>query len=1337
MSTQGGLARYDGTSFISYTNEPFDERTISSDMLQTIFLDKDDTLWIGTYNGLNHFDPETEAFTNYRYSATDGSSLSNDLIIALARDARGRLWAGTLNGLNRLDEKTGTFVRYFHDPKDPHTIPNNTIRALFRDRDGRLWIGTTGGGFAAYDPEADRFDNYPLQGQAGSGPPSSDSLQCIAQDADGYLWLGAWGKGLVRFSPRDGESELFPLPDNRIYVVNAQERGVVRVGTWGGGLFVLDLATRSLESYKTSSAAGVLPNDVVYSILQDASGELWVGTNGGGVARMDRTRRSFVAYVTDPKDPETLPSGKTLATLVDSSGVLWASIYGGGLSRYDAASGAWKHYRHRDGDPGSLGDDICDYLYEDSKGRLLVATHVGLSIFDRGSDRFTTLLPAADPSRGPGSGIITSLLEDADGNMWVGTYTSGLDYWNRSTGLWTHFPYDSSDPSSISDNLVNSAAYDGEGRLWVATNNGLNRLEGLGPGGKARFKRYYYDSSKKEGISSNSIQRIYSDSRGSLWISTRGGGVMRYLPKTDSFEHFTQKDGLPNNIVYSILEDRSTNLWFVTQTGIARFDRQTGVIGRVTLYKEIENATFNTGSCVGPGGEIYFGSMGMIARFDPGRYEANRHVPPVYVTSMLAANTRKLLSPSASVPKDKPIKLKSFENSVEFRFAALDFRDPASNEFAFKLEGFDKDWKFVGHRDSATYTNLPGGRYTFRVKASNNDRLWNEEGASIAFRVSSPPLLSPIAFALYLLAIAFLGYGLATFKSNRSLALKVRELQVARAALEVANAEARRSAAEAQRANDAKSEFISTMSHEVRTPMNGVIGMIDLLSRTQLDETQREYVATIKQSGQTLLSVINEVLDISKIDAGRVELEEIAFDIRELAERTRAAFSFQAESKGLGLELALEPEGPICARGDPFHLGQILSNLVSNAVKFTDSGSVHVSISAGIARKGKLPITMRVADTGIGIPADKLPALFQPFMQADQSTTRRYGGTGLGLSIAKRLVEAMGGSIAVTSEVGRGSTFTVDLELKECPAGLEEAAPASAESTTHRESAGEEGRESQSPLSSLAGATALVVDDDPVNRRVAVLLLRELGAEAIEAESGIAAIAALGRSKADIVFMDCSMPGMDGYETARKIRDPAFGALDPSTPIVAMTASAASDDRDRILASGMSDYIAKPMTLASLSSLVARVLSARGRRGEEGRLALSPSGVIREAQTIDEVPLFDEAAFDAKYRDAKETGAEILGLFLADAERLLGEAQEALAAGDVEGAKARVHRLKGSTGVVGGMRANVAAESFLERVRKEDGASGRSPAQLLDAFAAELGRLVSRLRAFEAEWKTR
>jgi signal transduction histidine kinase/ligand-binding sensor domain-containing protein/CheY-like chemotaxis protein len=1317
LATQGGLARYDGSNFKTWENEPFNNGSISGDLVQTFYFDESDTLWVGTYSGLNRFRPETDSFDHFRFSDSDPQSLSNDLVITITRDARGMLWVGTLNGLNRLDEKTGMFKRYFNDPADGHSIPNNTIRSLFLDSKGRLWAGTTGGGFCSYDYEKDRFDNRLAPAAGEAGIPPSLSVQTIKEDGHGNLWLGAWGTGLVRFNPDSGSIKTFTMPDNRIYVINTQNDSEVRVGTWGGGFHILHTDSGLINSFKASKALGALPNDVVYSILEDDSGELWVGTNGGGVARLDRTSASFTAFVADVNNPDALPSGKVLATLVDSHGDLWTSIYSAGIHRYDPSGQKWIHYRHNESDPTSLGDDTCNYLYEDSQKRLWVCTNSGLSLFNRTTGNFSTMKPEKGKPDSLADSIIYCILEDPAGNFWIGTYTAGLDYWDRKTGTITHYQFNPENQSSLSDNLVNTLAYDESGRLWIGTNNGLNRLQ------NGRFVRYHYTAENPSGISNSSIQRIKLDSRGTLWISTRGGGVNRYDSTTDSFKHFMKPDGLPSNICYNVLEDRSGDLWFVTQTGIALFDRETGTLKRVSLFKELENASYNAGSTEGPNGELYFGSIGMLAKFDPSRYETNSHVPPVYITDLRAANTPKLLVPMSKITAGEAIRLEYFENSVEFRFAALDFRDPAANQFAYKLEGFDKDWTYSASRNFATYTNLPGGTYVFRVKASNNDGLWNEDGAAFTLKIKASPFLSAPAILLYLVVLTAMGYALAMFQSKRVLTGKVKELTSAQAALQEASVEAGRLAFEADRANRAKSSFVATVSHELRTPMNGIIGMAEILSRTRLDKAQGECVSVIRKSGDSLLSIINDVLDFSKIEADKMELENMEFNLRELMESIRATFHYPANGKGLYLNVQVAPGIPASFTGDSLRLGQVLSNLISNAIKFTERGGIHVNVDLvetsvdGIAR-----LAFKVADTGIGISREDKSHLFMPYAQADQSTTRLYGGTGLGLTISKRIVELMGGSIKVDSNPGKGSTFSFEIALKT----IESISPGS--SPKKVESAG--------LTFNGEGFIALIVDDDPVNLLVARRFLEEQRIEADQAQSGHEAISMLAKKHYDVVFMDCSMPGMDGYETTRRIRNHSAKALDPDVPIIAMTAHSQTEDRERCVAAGMQGFVVKPVGSASIIAALDPLLPRKSTAGKLKSLAATKTRVQGQDSNPD---VFDENEFAERYDGSGGVADEILSLFLAQARILFDEGRAAFLDGDLETLSARIHRLKGSSGAIGCGKIVDLADKILPlcegRVLPDEREKDpRIPklASLLNRFEKQLTLAIAMLEAYAA-----
>jgi len=560
------------------------------------------------------------------------------------------------------------------------------------------------------------------------------------------------------------------------------------------------------------------------------------------------------------------------------------------------------------------------------------------------------------------------------------------------------------------------------------------------------------------------------------------------------------------------------------------------------------------GSVVLPDGRLLFASLQGVVSVVSNRIPVPAYGPTPVISELLADERR--------ISIGAPTRIAAGASRVQIGFDAFSVSTPRPVLIAYFLEGVDTQWQSALNRRSVQYTNLGPGQYRFRLRSS-----W-EDGSGVKEATLSWEILPRYSEKLWfrLTGIAGLGFLCWFWIRHQASAQADRTAELeARVAARTRELEAAKGAAES--GARVKAEFLATMSHELRTPMNGVLGLAELLAGTRLDESQTELLSTLRSSGESLLAVVNDILDLSKIDSGRLRLERLPVCLSELLTEVCTLVRPMATRKQLTLELTALGTALDWIESDPARIRQILLNLLGNAIKFTPTGQVTLG-----AEWKPATVVLTVEDSGIGIPADKIPLLFQNFVQVDSSTTRLYGGTGLGLAISRRLVEAMGGTISCTSSPGKGSTFTVELPV------VPTSAPA----------AGKEVATVETP----AGLRVLVAEDNLTNQRVVVGLLRKIGIEANVVSNGMDAVEACQHERFDLVLMDCQMPILDGYGATRQILK-NLGAAAP--PIVALTAHALESDRAECLAAGMCAYLTKPIVLEQLRQVVAEWcgLSAR------------------------------------------------------------------------------------------------------------------------------------------------
>lgn len=782
FGTQDGLNKYDGYNFTVFTNNPYNSNSISDRWISVLFEDREGRLWIGTrLGGLNLYDRKTGAFTDYQADPANPYSLSSNTITGIAEDGQGAIWIGSAEGLNRLEPDTGLITRYLNDPGNPNSLVNNAINALVSDRDGLIWIGTNLG-LDRFDPQTGIFSHY-TKDPDDTNSVSSNIIHVLFQDKGGILWVGT-ANGLNWFERKNNQfvnyryrpNDPVSLSNNNILSLHEDRSGAIWVGT-DHGLNRLDREASTFTRYfYDANDPFSLSNNSIRSVYEDRTGVLWVGSFGGGLNRSYRGKWGFTHINANTSDPDGLNDNTIFPIYEDAEGYIWIGTYDGGLNRLNRRTGKFSHYQHDPADPDSLGGEHIWSIFQDREGTLWVGTSTGLDKFDAKNFRFIHYRHnPADPTSLSGD-MVNAIFEDSRGTFWVGT-ANGLNRYNRQTGQSERYGICPLTPGCLSDNEITDIYEDRLGQLWVGTfYGGLNRLDretGI-------FRVFQNESQDIMSLSSNSITAIYQDTRGNLWIATAGGGLNRFEYETETFIHYQELEGLPNNVVNGILEDNEGRLWLSTNKGISRFNPFTGSFKNYDAADGLQSNEFNMHSYYkAKSGEMYFGGINGISLFFPDQINDNQYVPPVVLTSITQAGES--IYPRNGPETIQEVTLYWPRNFFEFEYAALSYAQPEKNQYAYKLQGFDQDWILMGTRRFGRYTNLPGRTYTLRIKGSNNDGVWNEEGIAIKIRIV-PPFWETVWFrgtaALVLFVLMVGGFRLrvsSVERRSRELEYQVRE----------------------------------------------------------------------------------------------------------------------------------------------------------------------------------------------------------------------------------------------------------------------------------------------------------------------------------------------------------------------------------------------------------------------------------------------------------------------------------------------------------------------------------------------------------------------------------
>jgi len=863
---------------------------------------------------------------------------------------------------------------------------------------------------------------------------SQVSIYSIMQDSKGFMWFGTFdglnkydGYNFTVFStdPNNPNS----LSNDIIQSIYEDRSDILWIGTDGGGLNKFDQEKGQFIHYRHDpNDSNSLSDDKVFSIYEDRSGILWIGTEGGGLNKFDQEKGQFIYYTHDPNNPMSLSNDKVFSIYEDRSGILWIGTNGGGLNKFDREKEQFTRYQHDPNNPMSLSNDNVFSIYEERPGILWIGTNGGgLNIFDREKEQFSHNKHDSSNPKSLNNDHVQSIYEDRSGILWIGTWGGGISKFDRYKEQFGHYKHDPNSSNSLSSNIVISIYEDRSGILWIGTRGGgLDKFDQE----KDQFTRYMHDPNDPYSLSNNNVFSIFEDRSGILWIGTHAG-LNKFDREKEQFIYYRKKDGLPNDVIYGIKEDNKNNIWVSTNKGISKFNPKTGKFKNFDVNDGLQSNEFNGGAHFqSEDGRIFFGGVNGFNVFHPDSLRSNTYIPPVVITDFQIFNKTVAIQSDGSVEGIPSLSrhisvtneiLLSYQESVfSFEFSALDYSVPGKNQYAYMMEGFDKDWFYTdADRRIATYTNLDAGEYIFKVKASNNNGIWNEEGHSIKI-IITPPYWQTWWFRLLtvitIIALVITAHRYRTKEieaSNKRLKNEISERKEAEQLLALR-------AEELEESNANLEQFTRAVSHDLKAPLRAIHNYADWIREdleNLLKDGQHEYLDGLGRAVNQSEVLIEDLLELSRIGRTR--------NISELISLTEF-FNQLVESFDLdnNVDIDIQEDLPtvVCEK---LLLRQVFQNLILNGIKFNEQKTKRVNITC--TPNSLTHFNIAVSDNGIGIDSKYHDQIFNVFQRLH--TVDEFEGTGIGLAIVKKALHGLGGKIEVQSEPGIRSTFTVILPI--------------------------------------------------------------------------------------------------------------------------------------------------------------------------------------------------------------------------------------------------------------------------------------------------------------------
>ena len=1046
ISTTLGLDRYDSDRFVKYRYNPEQPGTISSNTVRSIFEDKKGQLWFGTTNGLNLYNRAKDAFETFKNIPTDTTSLNGNSITSIIEDKDGNLWVLTDgNCLNKLVPETRSFIRYkFDNILGDTTVVRQTIKMIAIDSQGYFWIASYGRGISRFETEfgiITKFDD-----------PSFDfgkvCLKNLYIDSQDKIWIATEGNGFFSYEPEHNEFKHFiSKPDgqgpdkNLIYDIIPDGDRYLLLAVNQGGINRFDKVTETFEYIKKDAThSNGLNSDGIWCLYRDKENILWIGTSTGGINVYNPKKQNFKLFGANVNNSKSLSFNSVLCLYEDFSGLIWIGTDGGGVNVYNPETSDFTVYTHKASDPYTISGNAILSITEDKDHDMWIGTwDAGLNRFDRKTGKFYRYSPGNSPT-GLSTRSFWSLGVDYKNNIWMGGNHSGVDVLNKNNGIIQKFRPDPANPETMTISQAWQFIEDPDTNMWIGTANGLymyNKNTGS-------FKAFKFPD--------NAVNAFLFDKEGNLWVGSASSGLYYCKPDGTILKTYTTKEGLSDNVISGIIEAGNNKLWITTSNGLSMLNTKTQQFRNYSKEDGLQANIFHRQSFLKTlKGEIYIGGFNGFNSFWPDSLKDNDFIPPVYITDFQIFNKPVVYGGTDAqfpthISEAKEISLTWRQSVFLFSFNAINYTYPGKNQYSYILEGFETEWNFTNvSRRYVTYTNLDPGEYTFRVKASNNDGLWNNEGASIHIIILPPCwstwwfrvifVLAVILIVTYLF-ISRIGY----LKRQRILleklvANKTIELQEKNDILEDRQHQIEEQSEELlsqqesllemnallNEMNVSKDKFFSIIAHDLKNPFNTIIGFSELLKEEiKLGDTSiiSDYAGMINASAVQTLMLLENLLEWANSQRGKIMFTPVTINLSELLNDELGMLSEMALKKNILLKCRIPEYLTLAA--DKNMLKTILRNLISNAIKFTQkNGSVEVQ-----AKVDNNQVEISVADNGIGMSKETLTKLFKIENNVSTRGTENEKGTGLGLLLCKEFVEKHGGVLLTESEQGEGSTFT-------------------------------------------------------------------------------------------------------------------------------------------------------------------------------------------------------------------------------------------------------------------------------------------------------------------------